>query len=33
MEVCIYMLPKIFPHKDFSYHKQRLEDFKAFLNR
>ena len=31
MEVCVYMLPKIFPDKDFSYHKQRLADFKAFL--
>ena len=31
MEVCVYLLPKIFPDKDFSYHKQRLEDFKASL--
>ncbi|MXS72482.1 hypothetical protein GSF70_14785 [Flavobacteriaceae bacterium W22] len=33
MEVCGYLLPKIFPDKDFSYHKQRLEDFKIFLNK
>lgn len=33
MEVCVYLLPKIFPDKDFSYHKQRLEDFKIFLNK
>src|SRR5690606_31887233 len=33
MEVCVYLLPKIFLDKDFTYHKQRLEDFKAFLNR
>lgn len=33
MEVCVYLLPKIFPDKDFSYHKQRLEAFKAFLNK
>lgn len=32
MEVCVYLLPKIFPDKDFSYHQQRLEDFKSFLN-
>ncbi len=32
MEVCVYLLPKIFPNKDFSYHKQRLEDFKMFLS-
>ncbi|UUC44466.1 hypothetical protein [Flavobacterium cerinum] len=32
MEVCVYLLPKIFPDKDFSYHKQRLDDFKTFLN-
>src|SRR5690606_38169487 len=32
MEVCVYLLPKIFPDKDFGYHKQRLEGFKAFLN-
>ncbi|MFY7843743.1 hypothetical protein [Chryseobacterium gambrini] len=33
MEVCVYLLPKIFTDKDFSYHKQRLEAFKVFLNK
>lgn len=33
MEVCVYLLPAIFPDKDFSYHKQRLEDFKIFLSK
>ena len=33
MEVCVYLLPKIFPDKDFSYHRQRLEDFKEYLNK
>ncbi|WP_312393100.1 hypothetical protein [Chryseobacterium sp.] len=33
MGVCVYLLPKIFPDKDFRYHKQRLEDFKTFLNK
>jgi len=32
MEVCVYLLPKIFPDKDFSYHRQRLADFKGYLN-
>lgn len=33
MEVCVYLLPKIFTDKDFSYHKQRLEAFQEFLNK
>lgn len=33
MEVCVYVLPKIFADKDFTYHQQRLEDFKIFLNK
>lgn len=33
MEVCVYLLPKIFPDKSFDYHAQRLSDFKAYLNR
>jgi len=33
MEKCVYLLPKIFPEQDFSYHKQRLTEFKAFLGK
>lgn len=31
MEVCVYLLPKIFPDKNFDYHAQRLADFKAYM--
>ncbi len=33
MKKCVYVLPKIFPEKDFSYHKERYNNFKAFLGR
>ncbi|MBX2950358.1 MAG: hypothetical protein KF704_13850 [Crocinitomicaceae bacterium] len=33
MEVCVYFLPKIFPEKEFTYHANRLNEFKEFLNK
>jgi hypothetical protein len=32
MKKCAYLLPKLFPNKDFSYHKKRYQEFENYLN-
>ncbi len=33
MKKCVYLLPKIFPEKEFSYHKKRYQQFKDYLKK